>query len=54
MEDVLAHMGQNRAFEGYYVELQSIVDKIVAHTKAFEGLLTTVSASGFFSEVGEF
>lgn len=41
MGEILAHMNPNRAFENYYEDLQSIVYKIVNHSKSFEGLMTT-------------
>ncbi|KAG4070610.1 hypothetical protein HA402_013530 [Bradysia odoriphaga] len=37
--DVLSRLNQNRAFENHYSEMFSIVDKVVTHTKSFEGLL---------------
>lgn len=43
--DVLSRLNQNRAFENHYTEMYSIVDKIVTHTKSFEGLLISVSRS---------
>lgn len=41
--DVLSRLNQNRSFENHYSEMYSIIDKIVAHTKSFEGLLISVS-----------
>lgn len=41
--DVLSRLNQNRAFENHYPEMLSIVDKVVTHTKSFEGLLISVS-----------
>lgn len=40
MGEIIAHMNINRAFENYYEDIKSIVDKIVNHTKSFEGLMT--------------
>lgn len=34
-------MNQNRSFENHYNDLQSITDKVITHSKHFEGLLTT-------------
>ncbi|XP_051172865.1 VPS35 endosomal protein-sorting factor-like [Leptopilina boulardi] len=36
---VINHLGSNRAFEQFYPQLQTIVEKIVAHTQDFESLL---------------
>lgn len=44
MGEILLRVNQNRSFEQHYPELQSIINKIVLHTKNFEGLLSTVSA----------
>lgn len=41
--DVLSRLNQNRAFENHYTEMHSIIDKVVTHTKSFEGLLISVS-----------
>jgi hypothetical protein len=38
--DILMRVGQKRAFERHYVELQGLVEKIVSNTKDFESLLT--------------
>lgn len=54
MGEVMTRMNQNRAFESHYPELQSIADKIIAHTKNFEGLLITVRESIITSQVYSF
>lgn len=41
--DILLRVGQKRAFERHYQELQGLVEKTVMNTKDFEGLLTIVS-----------
>jgi hypothetical protein len=41
--DILNHIVPKRSFEEHYVELQSIVDKILEDTQDFEGLLMMVS-----------
>jgi hypothetical protein len=45
--DILIRVGQKRAFERHYVELQGLVDKMISSTKDFEGLLTIVSVIKF-------
>lgn len=36
---IINHLGSNRIFEQFYPQLQTIVEKIVAHTQDFESLL---------------
>ncbi|XP_033219620.1 VPS35 endosomal protein sorting factor-like [Belonocnema kinseyi] len=36
---IISHLGTNRVFELFYPQLQTIVEKIVAHTQDFESLL---------------
>lgn len=45
--DVLSRLNQNRAFENHYAEMYSIVDKVVTHSKSFEGLLISVTFDSF-------
>lgn len=39
---IIEHLRPNKAFENYYPQLQSIVEKTVAHTQDFESLLSVV------------
>lgn len=48
MGEILLRVNQNRSFEQHYPELQSIINKIVLHTKNFEGLLTAVISLAIF------
>jgi hypothetical protein len=47
--DILVRVTPKRAFEGYYTELQGVVDKTVANVRDFHGLLSMVS--DFFMKV---
>lgn len=41
--DILVRVSQKRKFEGYYQELQGVIDKIVSNIRDFEGLMALVS-----------
>ncbi|XP_046425183.1 VPS35 endosomal protein-sorting factor-like [Neodiprion virginianus] len=38
--EIISHLIPNRAFEQHYSQMQTIVDKVVAHTQDYESLLT--------------
>lgn len=42
LNDLLSHLTPNRAFENFYPELQSIIDKIAINVADFEGLMAMV------------
>lgn len=48
LEEVTQRMSQNKVYENHYSQLQTIVDKVVRHTKDFEALLTLVRLTDLF------
>lgn len=48
--EIISQLNHNREFENYYPQLQSIVEKVVAHTQDFESLLTMVSVFLFHNK----